>query len=99
MTFWEILFILYGLINVISCILIPINCVSTAEDEFWDILIFPKLIRWLREGLNIIGTIIVTILFALFFLPALIVDFAIYSIMFVALLISYLFVEIFKRRD
>ena len=99
MTFWEILLLLYGIANMLGCIFLPLSCLSTAEDEFWDILIFPKLIRWLRESLNIIGTIIVTVLFTICFLPALIIDFAIYLIILIAILIGGIFVALFSRKD
>lgn len=98
MTFWDI-FIPYVLINAIGCIFIFINCISTVEDEFWDIFVFPKLIRWLRESLNIVGTIIVTILFTICFFPALIIGFFIYLVCFIVFLIGAIFVALFARKD
>ena len=99
MIFWEILLLLYGIVNMLSCIFIPLNCLSTDEDEFWDILIFPKLIKWLRETLNIAGTIIVTVLFTICFFPALIIIFAVYLVYFIAILIGAIFVALFARKD
>lgn len=99
MTFGGILLLIYGLMNTLACILMPLLSVSLDDDEFWDILIYPKLIRWLRETLSIPGTIIVTVLFTICFLPALIVDFVIYFAMLIAILLGGLFVLVFKRRD
>ena len=94
----DFLVIIWFVINVVSAYLFIIISFDTAE-ELYDILIYSPLIRVLRERLNKAGTVIVTILFSIFFMPAIIIYFISLVIVAILFLIVKCFIKIFERKD
>lgn len=97
--FLDCLFIFWFLLNFVATFVIIISCLSATEFDKLSVLLYPILVFELREKLNIAGTVIVTVLFSIFFLPAIIVYFIILLILAVAYLIVKCFIKIFGRKN
>ena len=94
------LFILWFLLNIPCGILgITVVCFTNAESNKIDFLLYPILIDNLRETLNKVGTTIVTVLFSIFFMPAIIIYFILLGILAIGYLIVKGFIRIFERKD
>ena len=100
MTILESLAMFWMLINVIGAVALTIACFTSAEyfDRI-DLLVYPMLVRFLREKLSILGTVIVTALFSVLFVFALILYFTLLSCFTVASLMIECFIYIFRRKD
>lgn len=95
----DCLFIFWFLFNIVAVLVIIAMCLSNAEFDILSILLYPLLVSELRGKLNIAGTIIVTALFSILFLPAIIVYFILLGILVVGYFIGTWFIKIFKRKD
>ena len=95
----DCLFIFWFLFNIVATLVIVAMCLSNAEFDKLSILLYPLLVFELREKLNITGTIIVTTLFSILFLPAIIVYFILLGILVVGYFIGTRFMKIFERKD
>ena len=101
MEIWIGIFAVYGIINIIGIVGGCAWTYSETSENHCDMLFFPKLWETARDwwDLNIAGSIIVCTLIGLFFLPAIVVTYAFYLILFLLLLLCELFCFVFKRRD
>ncbi len=95
----DCLFIFWFLINVVGTLVIAVTCLSNAEFDKLSILLYPLLVDELREKLNMAGTIIATVLFSIFFLPAIILYFVGLGILTVGYFVVKGFIRIFERKD
>ena len=96
----KILLILFWLLNIpIGLMGMSVLCFIEAESDRANILLYPLLIKNLRKKLNTVGTVIITVLFSIFFMPAIIFYFAAVCILAIGYLIVKLFIKIFKRKD
>ena len=87
------------LINAVACYGIIIFSFIDSETYISDRLFFPKAVRCLREDLSISGTVIAMVIITILLLPALLMYFAVISLIGIFVLIIKLFAHIFKRKD
>jgi hypothetical protein len=101
MEIWIGILAVYGIINIFGFMGGCAWTYSELSENIWDILFFPKLWETARDwwDLNIAGSIIVCTLIGLFFLPAIVLTYAFYTILFFFALLCELFCFIFRRRD
>lgn len=101
MEIWIGILAVYGIINIIAIVGGWAWTYSESSEDIWDIYFFPKLWKTARDwwDLNIAGSIIVCTLIGLFFLPAIVVTYAFYLILFAFILFGELFCFVFRRRD
>jgi hypothetical protein len=96
----QIFCFIWQIVNVFGVIAISIACFVNAEfNDSFDIFVYPLLIRSLREKLSALGTTIITLLFSIFFAPAIIIYFVLLFCYSVAVLIINGFMHLFQRRD
>jgi hypothetical protein len=93
------LVIFYMLMNIAATYVLVIGCFANLEYDGNNILIFPLIVEKLRERLNIAGTVIITSLFTIIFLPAIIIYFVVFGILVLSLVVGKLFLQVFERRD
>ena len=93
------LVIFYMLMNIAATYVLVIGCFASLEYDSNNILIFPLIVEKLRERLNIAGTVIITSLFTIIFLPAIIIYFVVFGILVLSLVVGKLFLQVFERRD
>lgn len=94
-----VLLVIWLLLNVACAFTLVISCYSQIDFTPTDYLVYPLLIRNLRERLNLTGTIIVTVLFSIIFLPAVVVYFIGLFLLALGWLLVTLFLEIFKNKE
>ena len=94
-----VLLVIWLLLNVACTFTMVISCFSQIDFTLTDYLVYPLLIRSLRERLNLTGTIIVTVLFSIVFLPAVVVYFIGLVLLALGWLLVTLFLEIFKNKE
>lgn len=94
-----VLLVIWLLLNVACAFTLVISCFSQIDFTFADCLVYPPLIRDLRERLNLTGTIIVTVLFSIVFLPAVVVYFIGLFLLVLGWLLVTVFLEIFKNKE
>lgn len=101
MTVLQILSLVWIITNIpFGVIAIGIVCFVNVEfNDSFDIFLYPLLMRTLREKLSNFGTTLVTILFSIFFAPAIISYFIVLFCYAVAILIISAFMDVFKRKD
>lgn len=99
MVILEILITFLLLFNIPTTIFIVVSCFTSAEDCIFDVLLYPLLVRTLREKLSKLGTVIATILFSIIFAPAVILYYLALLIVGLAALLIFCFMLIFKRKD
>jgi len=96
----DTLLVFWIFFNVISTVAIEVVCFSSAEHfDKIDILLYPLLIRTLRAKLNIVGTVIVTILVSILCCLAIIAYFVLLALFALSGLLVKCFLCIFKRKD
>ena len=93
------LVIFYALMNIAATYVLVIGCFANIEYDSTNILLFPLIVEKLRERLNIAGTVIITSLFIIIFLLAIIVYFIVLGIFMLSLFAIKLFLRVFERRD
>ena len=92
--------IIYALLNLGCTFALIIVCFSEIGfSSVEDLLVYPRLVDTLRERLNLVGTILVTGLFSVFFALAIIFYFLTLSLVALGYLIWKLFLIVFGRRD
>ena len=91
--------IFYALMNIAAAYAIIIGCFANVEYDSNNLFLFPLIVEKLRERLNSAGTVIITSLFTIIFLPAIIVYFVALSILMLSLFTGKLFLLVFERRD
>jgi hypothetical protein len=100
MTALHIFCFIWQILNVFGVIAIGIACFVNAEfNDSFDIFVYPLLIRSLREKLSTLGTAIITVLFSIFFAPAIICYFILLFCYAVAVIVIKGFMNLFERRD
>lgn len=87
------------LINAVACYIIVIFSFIDSDAYITDRLFFPKVVRCLREDLNLIGTILATAIIIILFLPALLLYFAVISLIGIIVGFIKLFGYAFRRRS
>lgn len=93
------LLVIWLVLNIACAFTLVISCFSQIEYTPADCLVYPLLIRNLRERLNVAGTIIVTVLFSIVFLPAVVVYFIGLFLLALGWLLVTLFLEVFKNKE
>lgn len=91
--------IFYALMNIAATYALVIGCFASMEYDSNNLFLFPLIVEKLRERLNIAGTVIITSLFIIIFLPAIITYFVVLGIFMLSLFTGKLFLQVFERRD
>ena len=97
----NLFFALFIFLNAFGVYVIGVACTvnATENNDFTYIWFYPLLIEVLREKLNIVGTIIITILLSVILMPAIILYFIVLAVIAFGYLEIKLFYKLFARKD
>lgn len=93
------LLFIWALVNIFGLMGITVASCSETDFDLYNLLFFPIFIGALREKLNKIGTVLVTVLFSLLFMPALILYFVGLCVVALGSVLVKCFIWLFRRRD